>query len=238
MKNIYLFITFLLFSFVALAQTNTVDAGGSQAMENYAKLAAGNGSNFGNSMMFYNPKRQIDGKFHLFEDWNNSAVIHTLSDDKFLVKRINLNIKRNSFEAKMNDSDSIFSFTFNNIKKIVINNKIYKNYYYEDDNRVYEMLYDSENYKLMKGFDVTLITGSANPLVNRPNDKYVRGEDYFIMVSGAISQVKLKKKAIFKLLTDGDKLNKSKLDIFVDSNSLSLKKVEGVIKVLEYYNSI
>ncbi len=138
----------------------------------------------------------------------------------------------------MNDSDSIFSFTFNNIKKIVINNKIYKNYYYEDDNRVYEMLYDSENYKLMKGFDVTLITGSANPLVNRPNDKYVRGEDYFIMVSGAISQVKLKKKAIFKLLTDGDKLNKSKLDMFVDSNSLSLKKVEGVIKVLEYYNSI
>ena len=238
MKNINLFIAFLLFSFVALAQTNTVDAGGSQAMENYAKLAAGNGSNLGNSMMFYNPKRQIDGKFHLFEDWSNTAVIHTLSDDKFLVKRINLNIKRNSFEAKMNDSDSIFSFTFNNIKKIVINNKIYKNYYYDDDNRVYEMLYDSDNYKLMKGFDVTLITGSANPLVNRPNDKYVRGEDYFIMVNGAISQVKLKKKPIFKLLTDGDKLNKSKLDMFVDSNSLSLKKVEGVIKVLEYYNSI
>ena len=237
MKNLILFITFLLSSFIALSQTSSVDAGGSQAMEKYAQLAAGNGSSYGNSMMFYNPKRQIDGKFHLFEDWNNTAVIHTLSDDKFLVKRINLNLQRNSFEAKMNDSDSIFSFTFNNIKKIVINNKVYKNYYYDDDNRVYEMLYDSDNYKLMKGFEVKLIAGSANPLVNRPNDKYVRGEDYFIMINGTINPVKLKKKSIFKTLKL-DKSDSSKLDMFVDSNSLSLKNVEGVVKVLEYYNSI
>jgi len=137
----------------------------------------------------------------------------------------------------MNDSDSIFSFTFNNIKKIVINNKVYKNYYYDDDNRVYEMLYDSDNYKLMKGFEVKLIAGSANPLVNRPNDKYVRGEDYFIMINGTINPVKLKKKSIFKTLKL-DKSDSSKLDMFVDSNSLSLKNVEGVVKVLEYYNSI
>ena len=137
----------------------------------------------------------------------------------------------------MNESDSIFSFTFNNIKKIVVNNKTYKNYYYDDDNRVYEMLYESDDYKFMKGFEVTLITASANPLVNRPNDKYVRGEDYFIMINGTISQVKLKKKSIFKTLKL-DKLNSSNLDKFVDSNSLSLKKVEDVVKLLEYYNSI
>ena len=237
MKNINLFIVFLLFSFVALAQTNTVDSGGSQAMENYAKLASGNGSNFGNSMMFYNPKRQIDGKFHLFEDWSNTAVIHTLSDDKFLVKRINLNIKRNSFEAKMNESDSIFSFTFNNIKKIVVNNKTYKNYYYDDDNRVYEMLYESDDYKFMKGFEVTLITASANPLVNRPNDKYVRGEDYFIMIEGVINPIKLKKKSLYKTL-ELDKSNTSRLNMFVESNSLSLKKEEDIVKLLEYFNTI
>ena len=235
MKNINLFIALMLLSSVVLAQTNTVDAGGTQAMEQLVNKEQG--SNFGNSMMFYNPKRQIDGKFHLFEDWSNTGVIHTLSDDKFLVKRINLNIKRNSFEAKMNESDSIFSFTFNNIKKIVVNNKTYKNYYYDDDNRVYEMLYESDDYKFMKGFEVTLITGSVNPLVNRPNDKYVRGEDYFIMINGTISQVKLKKKSIFKTLKL-DKLNSSNLDKFVDSNSLSLKKVEDVVKLLEYYNSI
>ena len=120
MRNLFLFIALLFSISISFAQNNSVDAGGSQAMENYAKLATGNGASYGNSMMFYNPKRYIDGTIHLFEDWNKTAVIHTISDDKFLVKRVNLNLKRNSFEAKMNDSDSIFSFTFNNIKKIPI----------------------------------------------------------------------------------------------------------------------
>ena len=192
MKNITFFITFLFIASFALAQNSQVESGG--ALNNLNdKLISGN--SFGTSMMFYNPKRQIDGKFHLFENWNNTAVIYTLSDDQFLVKRINLNLQRNSFEAKMNDSDSIFAFTFNNIKKIVINNKTYKNYYYNDDNRVYQMLFDTDEYKLMKGFEVKLIAGSANPMVNRPNDKYVRGEDYFLMINGAISPIKLKKKS-------------------------------------------
>ena len=137
----------------------------------------------------------------------------------------------------MNDSDSIFAFTFNNIKKIVINNKIYKNYYYDDDNRVYQMLFDTDEYKLMKGFEVKLISGSANPMVKRPNDKYVRGEDYFLMINGSISPIKLKKKSIFKSLKL-DKLNTSKLDMFVESNSLSLKNEDDIVKLLEYYNTI
>ena len=237
MRHLLLFISFLFSVSISFAQTNSVDVGGSQAMENYAQLASGNGASYGNSMMFYNPKRYIDGTVHLFEGWNNTAVIHTISDDKFLVKRVNLNLKRNSFEAKMNESDSIFSFTFNNIKKIVINNKIYKNFYYDDDNRVYEMLYDTDQYKFMKGFNVKLISGSANPMVNRPNDRYVRGEEFFIMINGSISDVKLKKKSIYRLLNI-DKLSTSKLDMFIESNNLSLKKVDDIIKLLEYYSNI
>ena len=237
MRHLFLFISFVFSITFSFAQTSSVDAGGTQAMEKYAQLATGNGASYGNSMMFYNPKRFIEGTTHLFETWNNTAVIHTISDDKFLVNRVNLNLKRNSFEAKMNDSDSIFSFTFNNIKKIVINNKVYKNFYYEDDNRVYEMLYETDQYRFMKGFEVKLISGSANPMVNRPNDKYVRGEEFFIMVNGSINPIKLKKKSIYKYLKI-DKLNTSKLDMFIESNSLSLKNVDDIIKLLEYHSNI
>ena len=91
MKNITFFITFLFIASFALAQNSQVESGG--ALNNLNdKLISGN--SFGTSMMFYNPKRQIDGKFHLFENWNNTAVIYTLSDDQFLVKRINLNLQR------------------------------------------------------------------------------------------------------------------------------------------------
>ena len=226
------FIITLLFVISSLSAQNAQVESGGALDELNNKLISGN--SFGSSMMFYNPKRYIEGTIHLFEDWNNTAVIHTLSDDKFLVKRVNLNLKRNSFEAKLNDSDSIFSFTFNNIKKIVIDNKIYKNFYYDDDNRVYEMLYDTDEYKFMKGFDVKLISGSANPMVNRPNDKYVRGEEFFLMLNGSINPIKLKKKSIYRNLKM-NKLNTTKLDIFIESNSLSLKKINDIIKVLEYY---
>ena len=89
----------------------------------------------------------------------------------------------------------------------------------------------------MKGFNVKLISGSANPMVNRPNDRYVRGEEFFIMINGSISDVKLKKKSIYRLLNI-DKLSTSKLDMFIESNNLSLKKVDDIIKLLEYYSNI
>ncbi len=234
MRYLFLFIILLIFNSYSFSQNNTVSAG-SQASEN---LNRGNDLSYGSSMTFYNPKRFTEGTYHLFESWNNTAAIYTLSDEKLLVKRINLNLKRNSFEAKMNDSDSIFSFTFNNIKKIVINNKIYKNFYYNDDNRVYEMLFDSDQYKFMKGFKVKVISGSANPMVNRPNDKYVRGEEYFMMINGSISPVKkLKRKYIYRLLKLNS-LNSSKLDNYIELNSLSLKKELDIVKLLDYYNSI
>ena len=89
----------------------------------------------------------------------------------------------------------------------------------------------------MKGFEVKLISGSANPMVNRPNDKYVRGEDYFIMIEGVINPIKLKKKSLYKTL-ELDKSNTSRLNMFVESNSLSLKKEEDIVKLLEYFNTI
>lgn len=234
MRTLILFITLLISNCYSYSQNNNISAG-SQASEN---LNRGNDLSYGSSMTFYNPKRFTEGTYHLFESWDNTAAIYTISDEKFLVKRINLNLKRNSFEAKINDSDSIFSFTFNNIKKIVINNKIYKNFYYDDDNRVYEMLFDSDHYKFMKGFKVKVISGSANPMVNRPNDKYVRGEEYFMMINGSINPVKkLKKKFIYKLLKLNN-INSSKLDDYIELNSLSLKKVVDIVKLLDYYNSI
>jgi len=235
MMRLIVFFTPLLISISCSFAQNNTTLSGSQASNN---LNRGNDLSYGSSMTFYNPKRFIEGTYHLFENWDNIATIYTISNEEFLVKRINLNLTRNSFEAKISDSDSIFSFTFNNIEKIVINNRTYKNYYYNDNNRVYEMLFDTDQYKFMKGFKVKLITGSANPMINRPNDKYVRGEEYFVMINGSISPLKkLKKKFLYKSLG----LNNfyiSKLDEYIALNSLSMKKEKEVVKLLEYYNSI
>ena len=158
-----------------------------------------------------------------------------MTGERFLVKNINLNISRNAFEAKINDNDSIFSFTFNNIKQIIINGKSYKNYYYNEDNRVYELIYSGRNFTLLKGFDVKLVTGSGNPMVNRSNDKYVKKESYFLRSNSekTIENFKMNKRSLNRLF-EKSAIDLNRILAFIDSGNLSYKDEKDVISMLEF----
>ena len=222
-----IFTLIVLASNVIIAQTNLGT--------DFNALGSNASSDFGTSFFYNQPNKFIIGSAYLFEEWNNDAEIQTLTGERFLVKNINLNISRNAFEAKINDNDSIFSFTFNNIKQIIINGKSYKNYYYNEDNRVYELIYSGRNFTLLKGFDVKLVTGSGNPMVNRSNDKYVKKESYFIRSNSekTIENFKMNKRSLNRLF------EKSAMDLnrilgFIDSGNLSYKDEKDVISMLEF----
>ena len=222
-----IFTLIVLASNVIIAQTNLGT--------DFNALGSNASSDFGTSFFYNQPNKFIIGSAYLFEEWNNNAEIQTLTGERFLVRNINLNISRNAFEAKINDNDSIFSFTFNNIKQIIINGKSYKNYYYNEDNRVYELIYSGRNFTLLKGFDVKLVTGSGNPMVNRSNDKYVRKESYFIRSKSekTIENFKMNKRSLNRLF------EKSAVDLnrilgFIDSGNLSYKDEKDVISMLEF----
>jgi len=222
-----IFTLIVLASNVVIAQTNLGT--------DFNAIGSNASSDFGTSFFYNQPDKFIIGSAYLFEEWNNDAEIQTLTGERFLVKNINLNISRNAFEAKINDNDSIFSFTFNNIKQIIINGKSYKNYYYNEDNRVYELIYSGRNFTLLKGFDVKLVTGSGNPMVNRSNDKYVKKESYFIRSNNekTIENFKMNKRSLNRLF------EKSAIDLnrilgFIDSGNLSYKDEKDVISMLEF----
>ena len=222
-----IFTLIVLASNLVIAQTNLGT--------DFNALGSNASSDFGTSFFYNQPNKFIIGSAYLFEEWNNDAEIQTLTGERFLVKNINLNISRNAFEAKINDNDSIFSFTFNNIKQIIINGKSYKNYYYNEDNRVYELIYSGRNFTLLKGFDVKLVTGSGNPMVNRSNDKYVKKESYFLRSNSekTIENFKMNKRSLNRLF------EKSAVDLnrilgFIDSGNLSYKDEKDVISMLEF----
>jgi len=221
MKNILTLLSLLL-SVSVYTQTNF----------NAGLTMGGNDYNYG-STFFYNTRNVVIGSVYLFDEWNNKAEIHTLSDERFLVRNINLNINRNAFEAKLTDSDSIFSFNFNNIKHIIINDKTYKNYYYNDDNRVYEIIYESNKFSIMKGFSIKLVSSSGNPMVNRANDKYAKFSSYFIMQNNSIKPFKLRKKSVYKLFNE-DKNVISRLESYVLNKKLSYKKEDDIAQILDY----
>ena len=222
-----IFTLIVLASNLVIAQTNLGT--------DFNALGSNASSDFGTSFFYNQPNKFIIGSAYLFEEWNNNAEIQTLTGERFLVRNINLNISRNAFEAKINDNDSIFSFTFNNIKQIIINGKSYKNYYYNEDNRVYELIYSGRNFTLLKGFDVKLVTGSGNPMVNRSNDKYVKKESYFLRSNSekTIENFKMNKRSLNRLF------EKSAMDLnrilgFIDSGNLSYKDEKDVISMLEF----
>jgi len=222
-----IYILFFLISNSIFSQTNVAT--------DFRGLGSDQNTNFGTSFFYNQPSKVILGSAYLFDEWNNDGEIQTLTGERFLVRNINLNISRNAFEAKINDNDSIFSFTFNNIKQIIINGKSYKNYFYNEDNRVYELIYSGRDFTILKGFSVKLVTGSGNPMVNRSNDKYVKKESYFIRSSQnkTIESFKLSKRSLNKLF-ENSSMDVSRILAFIDSNNLSYKDENNVIRMLEF----
>ena len=222
------FFLIILFSInLSLSQSNT--------QTDFRSALSGKSANFGSSFFYNQPNKVILGSTYLFDEWNNDGEIQTVTGERFLVRNINLNLSRNAFEAKVNDNDSIFSFNFNNIKQIVINGKSYKNYYFKEENRVYELIYSNENFSILKGFSVKLVTGSGNPMVNRSNDKYVKKESYFIRDAEdkSIQKFKLNKRSLGKLFSNKD-LDLERIERFSSSKRISFKDEEDVIQLLKF----
>ena len=232
MKRIFFLTGTLLFATVAVAQSNRSTDGDGASVSNDISLSATGNNAYGSSTTFYNPPRPIEGSVHLWDTWKNTAVIHTSDEQKFLLKNINLNLKRNTFESQIED-DQIFTFNFNNIDRFVVNNKVYKNFYWDDDNKVYQVIYENDAYQILKGFNLTLVEGSANPMLGRKNDRYVKKEHYYIRQEGKIKSFKLKKSKILKLV-GGDDAKADMLEEYAKRNDLSFKKENDVQKILDY----
>lgn len=224
--RISVFIIFLVSNFI-FSQTNI--------QTDFRSAVSGETSNFGTSFFYNQPNKVVLGSAYLFDEWNNDGEIQTLTGERFLVRNINLNISRNAFEAKINNNDSIFSFNFNNINQIIINGKKYKNFFSDGDNRVYQIIYSDNTFSLLKGFSVKLVSGSGNPMVNRSNDKYVKKREYFVRYvnPNSIQDFKLNKRSLNKFVQNSPKGYSNVLS-YIESNNLSYKNEEDVIRILSF----
>jgi hypothetical protein len=227
MKNISFIIAILFIGFVYPQST----IGGSGAQQNYSGNY-GNIQSFGYSVKSANRVPQTDGSFYLFDSWNNIGVIYTEDNQKIKILNINLNIERHTFESKIN-GDSIFAFNFNNIDKFVINNKEYKNFYWDEDNKVYEVLYNNGGIQILKGFRVLFVPGTVNSMISRPRDKYIRKEFYYLRKDNKISTFKLKKSNVLKLAREKG-VKAMNVELYAKNNNLSFKKEKNLKKILDY----
>ena len=195
------------------------------------------GANIGASSIVYNPPRPIDGTVYLFDSWDNNTFIVTNAQEKpfSLASNINFNAKRNAFESKL-DSETIFTFDFTNIEKIVINNRTFKNIYSPVDGgyRVFEVIAESKDFEIYKDYTIDIREGNPNPLLARANDKYIMRDSYYVKKGKSFKKLKLKKSEILKAA--GSK--SSVVEQYAKDNNLNFKNERDLQKIVSYYRTL
>lgn len=195
------------------------------------------GANVGTSSIVYNPPRPIDGTVYLFDGWNNNTLIVTNSQEKSirLNSNINFNAKRNVFESKM-DTETIFTFDFTNIEKIVINNRTFKNIYSPVDGgyRVFEVIAETKDFEIYKDYTIDIREGNPNPLLARANDKYIMRDSYYVKKGKSFKKLKLKKSEILKAA--GSK--SSVVEQYAKDNNLNFKNERDLQMIVSYYRTL
>jgi len=229
-KLITLFVLFTLNSIFSQDRSGTA-INEYSSFQNVVLTSHGKQPYYGGGMRIHNNPRHPEGSHYLFDKWENYCIIHTKKDGLLSLDNINLNITTQSFETQVNNEEN-FVFNFNNINKITINNRVYKRYFDENLSGIYEIVFENEDYKVLKGFKVKLLQGSPNPMVNRTSDKYVRNHFYKVVVGDEISKFRMSRSSIIKLIGK-DKNNEIKE--FVKKHKLAFNNEIHVKSILTHF---
>ncbi len=232
------FLTFLSILTVGIVNAQDSAALNNRVVNNSGMLtkAASSNVSYGASTFFVNPAREVQGSVYLFEEWENRGVLVTIDKQRYGVKNINIDLKNQSFQSRFS-KDSMFNYNFNTIDRFIINNKVYKNFYYNEDNRIYEIIHETPEYTILKGYKINLVEGSANPMLNRKTDKYVQKYDYYVKTDSEIKNFKLSRKQVLKLI-NADKEDLDKIMEYIKENNLSFKDDFQLKRILDYSKTI
>ena len=189
----------------------------------------------------YNKKinNGVDGSPYLYDSWNNYSKIY-FRDKTYEIKYFNYNIYADRFEAKLS-SDSVFVINSWNVKKVVINDRVFNQFMDPEinTNSYFENLIDFDDYQILRKYNVKIKSSAINPLTNEKlgNDQIIKYETFYIYnnLNNSLDKIKLKK-SIIEPLFKTDNINM--LNKFINNNRLNYKDINDIIKIVKYYNTL
>jgi hypothetical protein len=185
-------------------------------------------------IMIPDKKNEIKGNIYVFENWKNRGVLK-IDKNEFKLSNINFNMRTNKIESRVG-KDSVYIFDLTNVDHLFINNRKFKNYYLPKNstNEIFELVYDGEEIKILKGYEIGVKRGEVDPLmVKKTVAKYYTTTRYYIKKGKNIEEIKLRKKNIVPLFNSKSRL----VNDYAKVNKLSYKKEKDIIKLLNYYAS-
>jgi len=171
----------------------------------------------------------------LFNEWDNTNIVRTNDNVKFKLKNINIDIEKNKFVFK--DDKTVYFYDFTNLNYIVINNKKFRTYHFENKNtkKILEVINESKNISLLKEYEVHFKQDKVNALMMIGNsDNYTIRDRYYVKNNNEIKRIRLKKKSILSVLID----KKDLITKFVKKHKLSYNDERDVKEIFNYYARI
>ena len=224
----------LLFGLMVSAQRTNVDANSSANTNNIQNIAGSDnaGQQFTGAATYFNPKFDRIGTIYLFDDWNNYARIFPKSGSgSFTADNINFNVQRSMFETKTRDS--IRSYNFASIDRIVVGVRTFKSFYFEPlkRNKVFEVVYQGDNFSILKDYRIDVQEANPNPMIARNRDKLIRRTTYYLETPESLKEFKFNKKNILRAL--GEEKAAYALD-YAKKYQMSFRKEDELRKILNY----
>lgn len=183
-------------------------------------------------------KRGIEGSNYLFEKWENDVLI-IAGEKRYKIDNMNYNVKMQRFESKLG-KDSLFVYDMHSLSKLYVNGMQFESIYNykENANVIYQVLYASEDFSLLKGYDVKVIPGSPDPMINRSKTVIKKTELYYVQSKeNGLYEIRLNKKDIINAVTS-NKDEKEKLDDYIKDNKLSVKVEKDLISLCKYAEAL
>lgn len=102
----------------------------------------------------------------------------------------------------------------------------------QNENNFYELLSDGRA-QLVKSIRKKIVEkkNDVSGQVEREFDFY---EDYYVFNNGVLKKIRRDKSSVLDLLND----QKVKIEEFIKSNGINLKRADGLIRLFDYYNSL
>jgi len=227
MKKIFILLIQIVFILPSLAQENFEDANSM----NVTRQGFGKQIPFQMGTGFINPKANTEGSAYYFDNWDNEGVVYTRDKGKYEIKKVNINLYSNKFEA-IYDSTFVYTFDSKNLIKIVINNKIFRVIKINGESKIFELFFNGK-FSIYKYYNINYSSSSRNPMVNRKTNKYIKKTKYYLYSKNKLTKIKLSKKSFSKFF-QSDKVSQQSTLKFIKKNKLSLSKENDLIKVLNF----
>lgn len=192
-------------------------------------------NDLGRAKLIKRTRKIIDGTRYIWKEWNNEGLVEASNGKTYKVSEINFNAQNNWFEVNVH-KDSTYAFNRRKINKVQINDRVFVNVHFPEAQRdfVVEEIAKSNNFVIIKKYNIEIIYGSHDPMRGSTRDKYKLLYDYYIKEGESLEKLKLKKSVITKLYGD----NAKKVATYAKSEKLSFKDDAELARIIAYANTL